>query len=99
MSSLVHKHAVRLQPESTSRRRGLSSFAKHIMTAWEKPTPVVINAQRRLIHKVIPGGFSSCYVNFLDVVISPFSRCVAHIVFLVPCLPPGNGRRFFEVRS
>jgi hypothetical protein len=76
--------AVRLQPEST-RRRGQNSFAEYFSTAWEKPTPVVRNAQRRLIHKGNPRSSSSCYVNFTDVAFRPFSRCS---VRLFPSDPP-----------
>ncbi len=81
---LVHKRAIRQQPESI-KRRGRGSIAEYVLTARDDRTPAVINLQLRLTHKGDPRNFSSCDVNLFDVAIRPFYRCS---VQLFPCDPP-----------
>ena len=66
--------AVRLLPESSSSSCVRCAFSEHFPGAVEKRTPVVINPQRRLIHRVYPRGSTSCAVNIRDVAIQPFFR-------------------------
>lgn len=86
--------AIRLQ-QPEGQKRGLSSFAEYRLTAREKPTPVVINLQRRLIHRVSPRGTTSCNVNHFDVQISPFSRCSVQLIPRSPIRPRFECGHFF----
>jgi hypothetical protein len=69
--------AIRLLPESSSAGVRCVFFLENFSVAWEKPTPVVISLQHRLIHKGHPRSSSSCSVNLFDVALFPFFRGVA----------------------